>query len=52
VYVYEAWQTQAHHDASLSVASVRALVDKAKPLIAGFEGVKLDVIGGKGVPPQ
>jgi quinol monooxygenase YgiN len=50
VYVYEAWRTQADHDSSLAIESVKALVEKAKPLIAGFEGVKLDVIGGKGLP--
>lgn len=52
VYVYEAWQTQADHDASLAIESVKALVEKAKPLIAGFDGVKLDVIGGKGLPSR
>lgn len=51
VYVYEAWETQADHDSSLTIDGVRVLVEKAKPLIAGFEGIKLDVIGGKGLPP-
>jgi quinol monooxygenase YgiN len=49
VYVYEVWQSQADHDASLKMEGVKALIEKTKPLIAGFEAVRLDVLGGKGL---
>jgi quinol monooxygenase YgiN len=49
VYVYEAWQSQADHDASLKIESVKNLIEKTKPLVASFEAVRLDVLGGKGI---
>jgi quinol monooxygenase YgiN len=49
VYVYEVWQSQADHDASLKMEGVRALIEKTKPLVVGFEAVRLDVFGGKGI---
>jgi len=49
VYVYEVWQSQADHDASLKMEGVKALIEKTKPRVAGFEAVRLDVLGGKGI---
>ena len=49
VCVYEVWQSHADHDTSLSIPSVKALVAKAKPLVANFEGTKLDPVAGLGL---
>jgi quinol monooxygenase YgiN len=49
VFVYEVWDTQANHDASLAMDNVKAIVEKTKPLIAAFEGLRLEAVGGKGV---
>ena len=49
VFVYEVWMSEADHDASLQVESVKALVLKARPLVQAFESVKLQPLGGKGL---
>ena len=49
VCVYEVWKSPEDHDASLTMESVKALIAKTKPLVAGFEGTRLDLLGGKGV---
>jgi quinol monooxygenase YgiN len=36
VWVTEIWDSKASHDASLSLASVKDVVAKAKPMIPGF----------------
>jgi quinol monooxygenase YgiN len=36
VWVTEIWDSKASHDASLSLASVRDVIAKTKPMIAGF----------------
>lgn len=52
VAVMELWRSEADHDASLKLDSVRALIAKAKPLIAGGgDSVRLVPVGGKGLPP-
>ena len=52
VSVMEIWRSEADHDASLKVDSVRALIAKARPLIAGGgDSVRLVPVGGKGLPP-
>jgi quinol monooxygenase YgiN len=52
VCVFEAWRSEADHDASLELESVKALVAKTKPLVANFEGERLVPVGGKGLPPS
>lgn len=50
IRVTEVWRSQADHDASLQLESVRALITRAQPSIAGFESVRLVPVGGKGLP--
>lgn len=50
IWVTEVWKTEADHAASLQRADVRALIAKARPLIAGGgDRFKLTVLGGKGL---
>lgn len=49
VLVYEAWRSEAEHDASLQLDSIRALIARAGPLIASFESIRLTPKGGKGL---
>jgi len=51
IWIYEVWESQAHHQASLSLASVQALIAKARPLIAGMsDRVEFVPLGGHGLP--
>ena len=51
VWVCEVWTDEAAHDASLEPADVRALIQEARPLIAGMsDRTDLRVHGGKGLP--
>jgi quinol monooxygenase YgiN len=50
VWVSEVWTEQAAHDASLEPDDIRALIAKARPLIAGMsDQTELTVHGGKGL---
>lgn len=50
VWVTEVWRTQAEHDASLSLTSVRALIQQALPLLAGApERIDVQPVGGVGL---
>jgi quinol monooxygenase YgiN len=49
--VFEAWRSQADHDASLKLDSVKALIARTKSLVASFQGTALVPVGGKGLPP-
>lgn len=45
IWIYEAWRSEAHHDASLADERIRAVIGRARPLIAGMgDQVELDVI--------
>lgn len=51
VWVSEVWTDEAAHDASLEPEDVQALIQDARPLIAGMsEQTRLKVHGGKGLP--
>ena len=51
VWVSEVWSDQGAHDRSLEPEDVRALVQSARPLIAGMsDRTELTVHGGKGLP--
>jgi len=52
VCVYEVWKSQAEHDASLQMDSVRAIVARTKPFVERFENVKLEAVGGRGLPNE
>lgn len=50
VWVSEVWTDQAAHAASLEPDDVRALIQRARPLITGMAGrTELTVLGGKGL---
>lgn len=50
IWITEAWDSKASHDASLSLPQVRAAIAKAKLLIASFgDGVVTTPIGGHGL---
>src|SRR5665647_3972553 len=51
VWVCEVWTNAAAHDASLEPEDIQALIQKARPLIAGVsDQTQLTVQGGKGLP--
>ncbi len=50
VWVYEVWRSREDHAASLAVEEVKATIEHARPLIAGFgERTTLEPIAGKGL---
>lgn len=50
VHIFEAWDDQASHDASLQLGQVRALISLAMPLLAGApDGRELYLVGGHGL---
>jgi quinol monooxygenase YgiN len=53
LWITEVWDSQASHQASLALPAVQAVIQKARPLIAGFSNrVETVPIGGQGLPPQ
>lgn len=50
VYVYEVWENEEAHKASLTLPVFQALIQKARPIIAALESYPaLKVYGGKGL---
>ena len=50
MWITEAWESQASHEASLSLPSVKEAVAKARPLIAGFSDRSVTTpVGGHGL---
>jgi quinol monooxygenase YgiN len=50
IWIYEAWRSQADHQASLQNPAVINLIAAARPLIAGFgERFEVTPLGGKGL---
>ncbi len=50
LWVTEVWASQAEHQASLSLPSVRAAISQARPIIAGFgERFETTPLGGQGL---
>jgi quinol monooxygenase YgiN len=50
IWITEAWDSKASHDASLSLPQVRQAIAKGRPLIAGFsDGVTTTPVGGYGL---
>jgi quinol monooxygenase YgiN len=53
VWVTEAWTDRAAHAASLEDKGARALISRARPIIASFaDRAELRPEGGKGLPAQ
>jgi quinol monooxygenase YgiN len=51
LWVTEIWDSEASHDASLTLPAVKDTMVQAKPLIAGFEKVAItNPVGGVGLP--
>ncbi len=50
IWITEAWDSQASHKNSLSLASVQQAIAKGRPLIAGFgERFETTPVGGQGL---
>jgi quinol monooxygenase YgiN len=50
IWITEAWDSEASHSASLSLPAVKAVIAKARPLIAGFsDRVVTTPVGGSGL---
>jgi quinol monooxygenase YgiN len=50
LWITEAWDSQASHQASLALPAVQAAIAKGRPLIAGFsDRVETTPIGGQGL---
>ena len=50
LWVTEVWASQAEHQASLNLPSVRAAITQARPIIAGFgERFETTPLGGQGL---
>ncbi len=50
LWVTEVWVDQAAHRASLQLPAVKALIEQARPLIAGFDSQRqTHVLGGIGL---
>ncbi|NNF04949.1 MAG: antibiotic biosynthesis monooxygenase [Rhodothermales bacterium] len=52
IWITEAWDTRASHQASLSLESVRRAIERGRPLIASMsERRELVPVGGHGLDP-
>ncbi|MBD0381392.1 antibiotic biosynthesis monooxygenase [Paenibacillus sp. WST5] len=49
VWVTEIWSDSAAHEASLAMEETKEMIQRARPLIASVEQIKLRPLGGKGV---
>ena len=50
IWVTEAWTDRAAHDAALANEDTKAMIARARPLIAGFSGdSEFRPVGGKGL---
>lgn len=48
IFIYEVWENEAAHDASLTLDVFKELITKARPIIAGMENFhRLTILGGK-----
>ena len=52
IWVTEAWDSQARHDASLLLPSVKNAIPQTKGIVSGFEKVAVTTpVWGVGLPP-
>ena len=49
IWVVEVWRDEAAHRASLDNPETRAVIERGMPLIASFDGTKVDPAGGVGL---
>jgi len=53
LWITEAWDSQASHQASLALPAVKAAIAKGRPLIAGMEMIAATTpVGGHGLTPS
>lgn len=53
IWVTEAWDSKASHEASLTLDSVRRAIERGRPLIASFSDRReLEPVGGHGLVPS
>jgi len=53
IWITEVWDGRESHAASLRLSEVRSVIERARPLIAGFErGHETEPVGGVGLPRQ
>ncbi|QIG47303.1 antibiotic biosynthesis monooxygenase [Nordella sp. HKS 07] len=51
IWITEVWDNEASHKSSLSLPQVRAAINKAMPMIAGFDSsIPTLPVGGPGLP--
>lgn len=49
VWVNEVWGNKRAHEESLNIEESKAIIQRAMPLIAGIEQIKVIPVGGKGI---
>ncbi len=50
IWITEVWDSEESHGASLQLPSVKAAIERAKPLIYGFESrIPIEPVGGVGI---
>lgn len=50
IWITEVWDSQASHEASLSLPAVQEAIAKGRPLIAGFgQRIETEPVGGYGL---
>ena len=50
IWITEVWESEAHHRASLELATVQDAIARARPLIAGFDHQQItEPVGGHGL---
>lgn len=50
LWITEAWEDKASHEAALKLPAVQAAIAKAKPLLAAFEtSIPIEPVGGVGL---
>lgn len=53
IWVTEIWDSEASHNASLTLPDVKKTIAQAQPLVAGFEKIATTTpVGGTGMPTR
>lgn len=53
IWITEVWDSETSHKASLTLPQVRAAINEAMPMIAGFDSsTATEPVGGVGLPRQ
>ena len=49
VWVTEVWSNKAEHEVSLTRDDIQPILSRGRPLIAAFERIQMEPLGGKGL---